>query len=319
MPQRNLKCLPIPVQMAENHTAIVDRTKEHPGFWYAVLLCALFVGLQLAFMTPVGILDMALKSRLSTHPAVLGVVNLLACAGVMAVAWLIGRPSLPEVFALRRISAVTVIAVVVAIAGAMILVSEVDNLFRLVLPPPKSVVEFMTELMGNAERPWSSMFVLVMVAPITEELMFRGLMLRGFLTRFSIGKAFLLSALLFAATHLNPWQFLSAFGLGILFAWWYARTRSLIPSLIGHALVNGMVATSPWLPFQIQGFNEGDMLTSKVLQPLWFDGIGVTLFAGGAWLFHRATRSLKHHQAPPSEPPAYPVDLPPIIPTNAGT
>jgi membrane protease YdiL (CAAX protease family) len=297
----------------------VDRTKQYPGFWHAVLLCALFVGLQLTFMTPVGILDMAIKSRLSAHPAVLGIVNLVACAGVMSIAWLIGKPSLRDVFALRRVSAVTVIAVVLATCGAMILVSEMDNVFRLFLPPPEWVVRLMTELMSNTEHPFSSVFVLVMVAPITEELMFRGLMLRGFLTRFSIARAFLLSALLFAATHLNPWQFFSAFGLGILFAWWYARTGSLIPSLIGHALVNGMVASSPWLPFRIQGFNEGDMLTSADLQPLWFDGIGVALLAGGMWLFHRATPPMKPHHVPPSEPPAYPVDIPPVIPTNAGT
>ena len=36
--------------------------------------------------------------------------------------------------------------------------------------------------------------------------------------------------------HLNPWQFVPATLLGVLFAWFLLRTGSLVPCLVGHAL-----------------------------------------------------------------------------------
>src|SRR6266516_2917045 len=216
----------------------MNRSKEYPGFWHAVLLCVTFVALQLVFVIPFAIFDAVFKTRLVAHPAVLGVINLSACALVVAMGWLIGRPAMSEVCAVRRVSGPTIGSVIVASAGAIILLSEVDNLFRLILPAPEWIVRIFTELSAPSEHVWASVFLLVMVAPVTEELVFRGLILRAFLRRFRVGAAFLLSSMLFGLVHLNPWQFVSAFALGLMFAWWYARTRSLVPSLLGHALAN---------------------------------------------------------------------------------
>jgi len=287
--------------------------KDYPGFWHAVLLCVTFVGLQAGVMIPFAVLGSVLKTNLVEHPAVLGVINLIACVVVLGMAWLIGRPPVSEVCALRAISLRAVAGVVVASAGALILLSEVDNLVRFVLPPPESIVRLFAELSFTSKHPWASLFALVIVAPATEELMFRGLILRGFLRRFGVARAFLLSAVLFGIVHLNPWQFFSATGLGLLFAWWYARTRSLVPSLIGHALVNGTFALHPLLPFEVRGFNAGEPFGGTEFQPMWFDALGALLLAAGAWLFRCATPFAMRDE-PPAEPQIAPESgAPPII------
>jgi len=272
-------------------TVSMSRSNEYPGFWHAVLLCVVFVTLQLLLIIPFAVLDGVFKLGLVTHPAVLGVINLGACALVLGLGWLIGKPPMAQVCALRRVSAPVIGSVVVAGTGANILLSEVDNLVRFILPAPEWIVRIFTELSAPSKNLWASVFLLVIVAPVTEELMFRGLILRAFLRRFKIGAAFLWSSFLFGLVHLNPWQFVSAMALGLLFAWWYARTRSLVPSLIGHALANAMVVGNSWLPFKIRGFNAGDPFASVELQPAWFDGLGVLLLGTGLWLFHRATRA----------------------------
>lgn len=83
-------------------------------------------------------------------------------------------------------------------------------------------------------------FIMVCIlAPILEELIFRGLILRGLLNKgnnpwFSI----ILTAFLFGAAHMNPWQFMGAGFLGVIFGYIYWRTQSLILCILLHFLNN---------------------------------------------------------------------------------
>jgi hypothetical protein len=116
---------------------------------------------------------------------------------------------------------------------------------------------------------------------------------------------------LFGATHLNPWQFVSGTALGLMFAWWYARTRSLIPSLAGHALANAAVVGHQSLGFKVQGFNAGDPLASGGFQPFWFDALGLLFLAAGLWLFRVSTPPIQAEAGPLAEPS--PLLAPPIL------
>jgi len=221
-----------------------------------------------------------------------------------------------EVCALRRVSGPALASVIVGSAGAIIVLSEVDNLVQFVLPAPDWIVRIFNELSAPSEHFWASVFLLVIVAPLTEEVMFRGLILRAFLRRFRVGAAFLLSSMLFGLVHLNPWQFFSAFALGLMFAWWYARTGSLVPSMLGHALANAMVVGNASLPFKVRGFNAGDSFANADLQPAWFDALGVLLLAAGLWLFYRATPATRPGVEPPSEPEPPPLPSGPDAPST---
>lgn len=62
-------------------------------------------------------------------------------------------------------------------------------------------------------------FSAVLLAPVLEEIVFRGIMLDGFPKRYSPTKATLWSALFFGLIHLNPVQSVGAFMLGISLGW----------------------------------------------------------------------------------------------------
>jgi len=79
------------------------------------------------------------------------------------------------------------------------------------------------------------------LAPLFEEMLFRGLLLRAFLQRYPRGVAIVASALYFGAAHLNIYQFFLAFFLGLLLGWLYERSQSLIPCLALHAALNSTV------------------------------------------------------------------------------
>jgi membrane protease YdiL (CAAX protease family) len=77
------------------------------------------------------------------------------------------------------------------------------------------------------------------LAPIIEEILFRGILLRGLLQNgTSPILAIFLSSFLFGLAHLNPWQFLGAGLLGAIFGFVYYRTKSLWLPIFLHALNN---------------------------------------------------------------------------------
>ena len=78
----------------------------------------------------------------------------------------------------------------------------------------------------------------VMVAPITEEILFRGVFTTILLEKYPPKKAILLSAAIFAGTHLNLAQILPTFAIGILLAWLYWRTNSLWLPIFAHTINN---------------------------------------------------------------------------------
>ena len=85
-------------------------------------------------------------------------------------------------------------------------------------------------------------FVVGLLAPLAEEMVFRGAILRSLLRWKSnpwIG--IVISAILFAVIHMNPAQMPHAFLIGLLLGWMYWRTDSIVPGVVYH-WVNNTVA-----------------------------------------------------------------------------
>ena len=81
-----------------------------------------------------------------------------------------------------------------------------------------------------------------LLAPLAEELVFRGAILRALLRWHKnawVGIA--ISAVLFAIIHMNPAQMPHAFLVGLLLGWMYYRTDSIVPGVVFH-WVNNSVA-----------------------------------------------------------------------------
>ncbi len=218
-------------------------------------------------------------------PALLiGVANLLSFGLVLWLAVRAARRPAREIFPFAAVPRGFWLAVLFTAVGWSILGSELANVISLALPPPEWVVSLFSGLQSTG---LTSFLLLVVIAPVTEEFLFRGAILQGFLRRYSARKAILVSALFFGALHMNPWQFGPALVLGIIYGWWCLRTNSLGPALAGHALNNAMgFIVGGLLGLEIPGYTD-DAVGS--LQPLWLDILGLTLFAAGMLL---ATRSL---------------------------
>lgn len=87
---------------------------------------------------------------------------------------------------------------------------------------------------------WGGILAISIIGPVIEELLFRGAIAKALLQQYSPAKAILISAFLFGVFHINPAQILPAFLIGILLAWTFYKTDSLIPCILMHILNNSL-------------------------------------------------------------------------------
>lgn len=98
-----------------------------------------------------------------------------------------------------------------------------------------------------ASRPVLAVSLLeyVVFAPVFEEIAFRGLLYAILRRRLRVWPAAAISAGIFAAAHgYGLIGFVSVFWSGLLWAWIYERTGSLLPGMIAHATNNLLVCLS---------------------------------------------------------------------------
>ena len=92
----------------------------------------------------------------------------------------------------------------------------------------------------NTIEPWLVVLPIVVLAPIAEEIFFRGIVFNALLREAGPRWAFLGSATLFAIVHASVVAFVPILLLGLALAWVYRRTQSLLAAIVVHATFNGM-------------------------------------------------------------------------------
>ncbi len=136
-----------------------------------------------------------------------------------------------RVFQFRPVKPVLYPLVVILTLSFVIFLDPLTNL----MPMPEFIEKLMDML--STRDIWT--FTMVgLTGPVLEEALFRGIILDGFLKRYKPGKAIFWSAFLFGLFHLNPWQFIPGFLIGLLLGYIYLKTRSLLPVILVHIVNN---------------------------------------------------------------------------------
>jgi membrane protease YdiL (CAAX protease family) len=111
------------------------------------------------------------------------------------------------------------------------------------------VSQTQVEMFGEVKTATLSQFVGVLlavavVAPICEEIFFRGYVFTAIQRTRGLPLAFASSSVLFAVSHLNLQAFLPilVIGIGLCFLYW--RTTSLVPSIVAHMLNNAVALSA---------------------------------------------------------------------------
>lgn len=135
--------------------------------------------------------------------------------------------------------------VVLALVGAGALGDWASALLGGVLARPSHWSEWF-----DADLVWGEPLVALLTsldacvfAPLVEETVFRGILFGALRVRMRLPVAAVTSAAIFAAAHgYGVAGFVSVFWSGLVWAWAYERTRSVLPGMAAHAL-NNVAAT----------------------------------------------------------------------------
>jgi hypothetical protein len=273
-------------------TSTEKKLQAFPNVWQALVLLGLLIVLQLGISVVLSVYQAVQSASTGGLTTLLAIVNVSTFGAVIIVGTAWSRISPRKLFYVRGFPLMQVVPITVMMLGLIVVLSEIDNVLQRFWPVPPWFVEMLRELGLGEGFALSTFIVLAVVAPLTEEPIFRGMLLHGFVRNYGKWWAVFLTAFLFGAIHMNPWQFVGAFLLGLVFGWWTLQTRSILPALIGHALNNGMVVISAdVLKVEIQGFNaiEEGVHTH---QPWWFTLTGVVLtLVGGSILYRMWSRT----------------------------
>ena len=127
--------------------------------------------------------------------------------------------------------------IVLAVLGTTVLSFVVSQLG----PQPEGVKQVTEGIQGV--KALQTLAVLGLLAPVAEELVFRGLLYGWLAGRWSNLVAFIVSSLAFAAAHTEPLHILLVLPLGFWFGWLRWRTGSLVPTIVAH-IINNTIAVS---------------------------------------------------------------------------
>jgi membrane protease YdiL (CAAX protease family) len=176
---------------------------------------------------------------------------------------------------------------VVAVAIAAILpVEAFSSVFERMWGPDADYTSFILSI--KPKGPASFLLVaigIVLVAAVTEELLFRGFIQRIFQRNMSGPLAVVLAGLLFSLAHFNPPLIPGTAALGILFGYLFYRTGSLWYPIAGHAIYNLVMLV------RLNEATEEEIVAMKAVPPdTRWTLLSLAVLVPALWLLHRLHR-----------------------------
>lgn len=140
-------------------------------------------------------------------------------------------------FGLGRVDFTVILWGVIVIMATGIVIEPLLALF------PDVYMEQLSSLMGRGG--WM-MLTAIVLAPILEEILFRGIVQDSLTYKYGPLRGILLGAALFGIVHVIPQQAFNAFLIGLVLGYIYYQTRSLVPVIVIHC-INNAIAYFTWV------------------------------------------------------------------------
>ena len=230
-----------------------ERAPDRVGQVFAALgksVCylTLFLGMQLAVMLPLivsavseaitgeSVVDEAtILALLSIDTMTLSLISGLLTLIVVLAFYLIRRKKFSEALWLRPVPVPALLTGATLAPGLYLVVMTALAML------PKAWMDSYDEASAGIDSgTLTGVIAIAVVAPIVEEVIFRGLMMNRLARVMPGWLAVVLSAAVFGVCHGHPVWFAYAFVLGAVFGFIDLRTNSILPSILGHVVFNAI-------------------------------------------------------------------------------
>ncbi|WP_185863238.1 CPBP family intramembrane glutamic endopeptidase [Blattabacterium cuenoti] len=156
----------------------------------------------------------------------------------------------------------------------------------------KEIEEF---LISEIQNPIPFFSTTVLLAPICEEVLFRGIILNGMLkNKIHPIKAILFSSFLFGLTHLNPWQFVGGIIIGSFIGFIYFITSSIIDCILLHIFNNAFAVFTMFLFMKNKDFFAPKKISLDINFVLILIISFIIVMSGSIFLLKKKKESIKN-------------------------
>lgn len=145
-------------------------------------------------------------------------------------------------FRLRPIKLnVLVISLIIGIAMTVIS-DEIDRLIQIIINIPESfrLIYEKFLVINSISDFFIVVFSAVILAPVLEEMLFRGFLQTTLEKNINIKAAIIVTSIIFAIFHAYPWVLLQIFIIGVVMGIMAWKSNSIIPSMMVHLINNGI-------------------------------------------------------------------------------
>ena len=268
--------------MEANNTLTTENLEQTPifetkdtslSFWGGIKLALLFMGVQILAMIPIGIIAymiLGMEDPVMYNNVTTGFNLTLAFA---IGAWVLykKRGLSDTAFQWSNKFIPLIIIGLFMSTGISYIIGELMSY----TPGYEAIREFYLAIFSDL-HPIVLLLGGVLIGPICEEIIFRGIILEGLLTRYTTKKAIIYSALIFGIIHFIPIQVVNAFFIGIVLGWIYIKTKSLWVCIGIHILNNALA------------FFAGDAGAESTRTLIGNDGLYLASFAAAAVIAYLA-------------------------------
>ena len=223
-----------------------NRTKYYPTILGAAHLVILYIFIQTIIDFPLAVWDYYYGTEYLYHPIKKIALSLGSIFFILFFAFRKAKTKLSKLFPIqfKWFNLLIFVPMVLFLVAAHVFLGEINQQIDQVLPPPPWFWELFNKVFESDFGIYGAFMKVVIIAPIIEELIFRGIIMHGFMRNYPKIIAIFISALFFALFHLNPWQFPATFLLGLLLGWTMVITRNIFVCIIGHSINNLLVLLS---------------------------------------------------------------------------
>ena len=221
-----------------------QKSKYYPTILGAIHLVVLYTFIQTIIDFPLALFDYYNGTDYLYNPFKKIIIGVGSPVFIFYYAYRRAGVKLNKLFPSKSFNVFILIPVLVFLWAAQNLIGEVNIALDKVLPPPAWFWELFNKVFESDYGIYGAILKVAIIAPVVEELIFRGVIMHGLMRNYSKFTAVFVSALMFAIFHLNPWQFPATFILGLLLGTLMVRTRNIYLCILGHAFNNGLVLIS---------------------------------------------------------------------------
>ncbi|MCL2560704.1 MAG: CPBP family intramembrane metalloprotease [Rikenellaceae bacterium] len=217
----------------EKHEA--PNPPAHRPLWMDLLLIVgLYIGVQIVF----GLLSGLLVSLLDGDPVRGGFLAVLATYAVVipAAIWVMRQRGVERrsmfSFSFKKADPLMIVWGFLLLVVMNVVIEPLISMF-----PTTLLEETYGAILGGGGL---ALLSTVLLIPIAEEMLFRGVIQGGVSKEYGPIRAILIAAAIFGIVHIVPQQVVAAFLAGIVLGYIYYRTGSLVPVIVIHALNNAV-------------------------------------------------------------------------------